>query len=359
MMILFLIGSFSILLFLIYRQMIWIYHSCSKRIFQGVALWSLLILLGLLIRFAFPFAQITQETIRTGVLLLSTIGLLWIVFLTIAGLFSYVVKTKLRKDVAVKSLLCIVLVLSISITFIGRKQALHIQTIAYDVTIDKPLKHELRFALISDTHIGSGFDRSSISELFTTLQQQNIDALLISGDLFDEATPLSEMEYFCEQSRRLHLKDGMFYVSGNHELLQPKQSTYETMLETCGYTILRDDYVLVDDAYYIAGRLDKKQKRADIKEITKGMDVQKPLIVLDHRPDYDKEGKGIIDVQLSGHTHQGQIFPNTLLTKIPYPHDYGVYKDPYLMIVSSGLGTWGFPIRLGSHSELVIVRIMN
>ena len=81
------------------------------------------------------------------------------------------------------------------------------------------------------------------------------------------------------------------------------------------------------------------------------------MILLEHRPESVEESLDAQLLQLSGHTHNGQIFPNTVLTRIPYPRAYGNYDVGYRMLVSSGAGTWGFPMRVASHNEILFVTI--
>lgn len=89
------------------------------------------------------------------------------------------------------------------------------------------------------------------------------------------------------------------------------------------------------------------------------MDSTLPLILLDHQPlEIDKSRQDQIDLQLSGHTHEGQIFPGNLITKLIYELDYGYMKrGNYNLIVSSGYGTWGPPLRIGTHSEIVCATV--
>lgn len=138
-------------------------------------------------------------------------------------------------------------------------------------------------------------------------------------------------------------------------MLSKNRKAYETLLKQSGIHILKDETAFVDHRFYVIGRKDKKERRMELATFIKSCQADKPIIVIDHRPCFDDVHA--IDLQVSGHTHQGQIFPNTLFTKLAYPYDYGTYQKPYPMIVSSGAGTWGLPIRIGTTSEIVKITL--
>jgi predicted MPP superfamily phosphohydrolase len=99
--------------------------------------------------------------------------------------------------------------------------------------------------------------------------------------------------------------------------------------------------------------------RKDLSTLLQGVDKKLPIILLDHQPyNLSEAEKNGVDLQLSGHTHKGQISPGNLITKKVYEVDWGYEKKGNFNIyVSSGVGTWGPPIRTGSHSEIVDIYI--
>ncbi|MEH7388549.1 metallophosphoesterase, partial [Bacillus sp. JJ1521] len=111
---------------------------------------------------------------------------------------------------------------------------------------------------------------------------------------------------------------------------------------------------------YIIGRNDETDKnRVEIRNLVSSLDSSKPLIMLDHQPnELDAAEANEIDLILSGHTHRGQVFPGNLITGMLYENDYGILKKGDLhSIVSSGFGTWGPPLRLGTRSEVVLINV--
>jgi predicted MPP superfamily phosphohydrolase len=140
----------------------------------------------------------------------------------------------------------------------------------------------------------------------------------------------------------------------------------EKNLTDGGITLLRDKAVKIEDSFYVIGRDDTSVKRYSdserkaIASIDKSIDKSLPIIVLDHQPSNLGEPSNFgADLQFSGHTHKGQFFPNNLITKRIFESDYGYYKkDNMQLIVSSGFGTWGSPIRIGTKSEIVHVNLI-
>jgi predicted MPP superfamily phosphohydrolase len=126
-----------------------------------------------------------------------------------------------------------------------------------------------------------------------------------------------------------------------------------------------DETALIADSFYVVGRKDKasagfgSDRRLPISELIAPLDQSKPLIMLDHQPsDIAKAAENGIDLSVSGHTHRGQMMPNHLITKRLFELDWGYLKKGGLhAIVSSGFGTWGPPVRIGSRSEVIHIEV--
>jgi predicted MPP superfamily phosphohydrolase len=132
-----------------------------------------------------------------------------------------------------------------------------------------------------------------------------------------------------------------------------------------GIKVLRDETVEIAGALYVAGRKDKTAESADpsgrlkVSDLLSPLDLDKPVILMDHQPTkFQQAAEAGADILLSGHTHRGQFFPNHLLTKRLFELDWGyMRKGAMHVIVSSGFGTWGPPIRIGSRSEIIQLEI--
>jgi predicted MPP superfamily phosphohydrolase len=131
-------------------------------------------------------------------------------------------------------------------------------------------------------------------------------------------------------------------------------------MEEADITVLRDSYQLIADSFYLVGRDDAhNSNRKELDTVISGIDKSLPVILMDHNPSYLEDGDNAqIDLQLSGHTHQGQFFPLNLVTDKVFEVDWGyLQKDHMQVIVSNGFGTWGPPIRVGNRPEIVEIFI--
>jgi predicted MPP superfamily phosphohydrolase len=140
-------------------------------------------------------------------------------------------------------------------------------------------------------------------------------------------------------------------------------------LERSNIKLLNDDFVMIDKRLILFGRVDPSPiggfgelKRKDITRIIDSLDDNLPIVVMDHTPSKLEQYGEKIDVVLSGHTHKGQIFPGNLITNALFDVDYGQYQkdasSPHV-IVTSGVGTWGMPMRVGSNCEIVSIYLHN
>ena len=169
-----------------------------------------------------------------------------------------------------------------------------------------------------------------------------------------------------EEFKKIHSKYGVYAVFGNHEYYGGAidKIAYEYEI-SANFNLLRDKTVKIDNSFYLVGREDllyerySKTKRRKIDELLSDTDRQLPIIVIDHQPANLSEGeKAGVDLQFSGHTHKGQLLPANIVTKRLFENDFGLLaKNTYNVVVSSGVGTWGPPIRIGSASEIVQVEI--
>lgn len=216
----------------------------------------------------------------------------------------------------------------------------------------------LDIVLVSDVHLGYINGTSSLDKMNKMINDLNPDIVLIAGDLVDmELKPVVEKNML-EKLKDIKSRYGVFFATGNHDIYGRKADEITRILRENGIFVLRDEKVLVNDELYIAGR--DNFSRTPISEIvSQNPENQKPVIILQHTPDTIFEAaENNIFMQVSGHTHKGQLFPGRLFTKRIFPLDYGLKKfDNTNVIVSSGYGTWGPPVRVGSRSEICLIKI--
>ena len=219
--------------------------------------------------------------------------------------------------------------------------------------------------MISDVHMGIAIKENGVNEMVNSINKLNPDIVLFCGDIFDENTSTKLKEYSREAFKNIKSKYGVYDITGNHEYGAGDLSETISYFKDANIKFLQDESIKIANSFYVVGRNDPASKRItgqDIKplrDILKDVDKSLPIIVLNHRPEelQEAETEGV-DLQLSGHTHKGQIFPGNLVTNYLNEKDYGyLKKDNFNLIVSSGYGTWGPPMRIGSKSEIVNIKI--
>jgi len=236
----------------------------------------------------------------------------------------------------------------------------------YNTTIDKPAGEfkNLRIAAVSDIHLGSVIRKRSIIKLSSMMKDLNPDVVLLLGDIIDgEIGPVLRgdlLQYFtCPRCR-----EGIYAIAGNHEYIGGGSKTIP-YIESKGIRVLKDEIITLDGGIQLIGRIDRDalrfygKGRKSIGELISQADTTKPMILLDHQPFHLEESvRNGIDLQLSGHTHNGQMWPLNYITRMIYDVSYGYVKRGNTnIIVSSGYGLWGPRVRSGSRSEVLLINI--
>lgn len=261
-----------------------------------------------------------------------------------------------------------VVIVSFLVIIYGVYNASDITVKEYDVLIDHKNTGEIKnfnVVMFSDTHIGTTIKEDELDEIVTTINGINPDIIFLCGDIFDEGTSQYLKEYASNAFSEFKSRFGAYYITGNHEYYSGDAENSIKFIQNSGINVLKDEYSLVDNSFYIAGRMDMEVRRENgverkgVAEILEGVNKELPVILLDHRPVGINESKeNGVDLQLSGHTHAGQIFPINFLSSISNDLNYGYMKDDdFNIIVTSGCGTWGVPIRIGSSTEIVNIKL--
>lgn len=256
-----------------------------------------------------------------------------------------------------------VIALLIGLLGYGTWNALHPVYKAYDITVAKNAgaNSELHAVLVSDLHLGAIVNNSRLDALVTKINQRHPDIVFLAGDVIDGSIEPFVQENMAVTLKRLKPGLGVYAVPGNHDGHNQEVVPY---LEAAGVKVLNDRYCLINNSFYVAGRSNRGHGmesggRPDLRAVLSGADQRLPVILLDHNPsDLAEAEAGGVDLQLSGHTHQGQMFPNNYVTGNMYDIDWGYLRKGNLqVIVSSGFGTWGPPIRIGTTPEIVDLRV--
>lgn len=236
----------------------------------------------------------------------------------------------------------------------------------YDITINKSAGDikTFRIAAVSDIHLGSIIRKRSLKKMSVILQKLNPDLVLLLGDIVDgEIGPVMRgdlLKYFTPPE----CKDGLLAITGNHEFIGGAARTIP-YIESKGIRILKDEIVTIDGGIQLIGRIDRdsyrfyRKQRLSLGELMSQVDTTRPVILLDHQPfQYNESVKYGVDLELSGHTHNGQMWPLNYVTGMIYELSYGYLKKGNTQfIVSSGYGLWGPRVRSASHSEVLLINI--
>lgn len=233
----------------------------------------------------------------------------------------------------------------------------------------------LRIIQFADSHVGTTFDGISFADHVRSMQEENPDIVVVTGDYVDDDSSREDMVNACKALGTLKTTYGVYYSFGNHDkgYYGDKYRGYSgddliAELEKNGVKVLQDEVELIDDRLYLIGRQDRSEEsrgapRAEMKDLMNGLDDGKFSIVLDHQPhDYDAQTEAKVDLVLSGHTHGGQLFPFNYVGEWTGENDktYGLEKrDNTNFIVTSGISDWAIKFKTGCKSEYVVVDVKS
>lgn len=264
---------------------------------------------------------------------------------SILDISSIIFRSIIKTSYATAGAVVIALVIAIVIYSIIEARNLTIKHI--DVPVDS-LKKEIRIVQLSDIHVGTIHKEKFLQKIVDAANSQDPDIIVITGDLFDGSGPLTDDML----SPLKKLKSPVYFITGNHENYLGKEKAVE-LVKKNNITVLENESVKIKGIQLIGipnpvNETDRRTDKLDGINLSKNM----TKVVLYHLPIFQKGA----DLQLSGHTHNGQIYPFTLLVKIMFQEAYGLFShDESYMYVTSGIGTWGPPMRFFSPSEIVVI----
>lgn len=242
----------------------------------------------------------------------------------------------------------------------------------YKIYTNKNIRDEgYRVAMISDLHYGTVMNREKLQAVCNDIEEAEPDIVVLCGDIVDEKTTIEQMKEATEILGDIKSKYGVFYIYGNHDDARYSSIPSYTKDELKNELLSNNIHVLVDESYeinddfVIVGRDDegfsKEEGRKSSEDLIANIDKSKFILLLDHQPSELNLNSSLgYDLQLSGHTHKGQIWPAGLISELFNFNEleYGYKKiGDYEIIVSSGISGWNYPIRTGSKSEYLIIDI--
>jgi hypothetical protein len=260
---------------------------------------------------------------------------------------------------------------SLALTFIvvayGLFNATQIRSVTYNIQFNDVTLNGFTIVMVSDLHLGGLNSESKIERMVSIINGMEPDIVCIVGDIFnDDFNLIRNPERAATLLRSIESTHGVFAVLGNHD----GGSTLPQMMDFLTYsdiTLLNDEHVIIDDRVALFGRLDASPiggfgglMRQDVSCMIKTLSLTYPVIVMDHNPSHINEYGPETALLLSGHTHRGQVFPGSLITRAMFTVDYGHYRkdqnSPHV-IVTSGVNLWGPPMRIGTKNEVVQIII--
>jgi len=222
-----------------------------------------------------------------------------------------------------------------------------------------------RLVQLSDVHVGPTIGRSFIDDVVSKVNELGADMIAITGDLVDG--PVHELELAVRPLGDMESRHGTFFVTGNHEYYSGADS-WLTYLEGIGIRPLRNECIELGDescAIQVAGVDDWTAHQfgnghgANLEKALGGRDESKPVVLLAHQPKQFDEARDLrVDLQISGHTHGGQIFPFGFFARLVQPFVSGLHRRGDSQIyVSSGTGYWGPPMRIAAPAEITLIEL--
>lgn len=322
------------------------------------------------------------STYWIGIMLYSLLYVVLFDLLRLIAKHTNLKNTLLFSRGSVISIGSVVVACAVATCLYGIFNARNIKVNEYSVTVNKSCgsdKH-LKAVLVADLHMGYAIGVDHITNMVKKINEQNADIVIIAGDIFDNSYDgMDDPEGIKAQLKSIKSKYGVYAVYGNHDIDEKilmgftfdwggKQLNSEKMtnfIKECDIKLINDESVLINDEFYLVGRRDTDKPgtedgtRTEISELTKDLDKTKPIFVLSHEPDeLQKTADAGADIDFSGHTHDGQLFPGNLTIGLFWENPCGmIKKDNMYSIVTSGVGVYGTFMRVGTDAEICSVDI--
>jgi predicted MPP superfamily phosphohydrolase len=275
--------------------------------------------------------------------------------------FCYFVPVEVIRSQKFRTIsLCILFVFSAAVVIIGSAHYNTIRVKEYQVDVPRKsavIKH-LKIAMAADFHLGQITSQQFMKKFTAKINSLHPDIVLIPGDIVEGHREDGDMTKFERMFRQIKSKYGVYASPGNHE--SHGRNSKLDFFTNAGINLLEDTFVVVDNSFCLVGRNDRRSNnRKPIDELLDNIPGHLPVIVLDHRPtELESMSKHGVDIQLSGHTHYGQLFPFNYIIKNLYELGWGYKKIRQThFFVTSGIQGWGPPVRTAGNSEIMVINV--
>lgn len=333
-------------------------------------------------RNAFTIVIRRISTYWAGIMLYSLMFICFFDLLRLIAKHTKLKNTRLFSRTSVISIGSIIACCAVAVCLFGIIHARDIKTKEYSVNVNKSCgdTKNMKAVLVADLHMGYAIGVQQITKMVDKINAQNPDIVVIAGDIFDNSYDgLDDPEGIKKQLKSIKSKYGVYATFGNHDINEKilmgftfdwsgtnhNDSRMTSFVKDCGITLMQDDSLLVDNKFYLVGRRDKEKSgntdgsRKTIKELTDNLDKTKPVFVIAHEPDELQETANAgADIDFSGHTHDGQLFPGNITVNLMWENPAGMLKkDNMTSIVTSGVGIYGPYMRVGTDADISVVNI--
>ena len=348
----------------------YIYTRVSSGLNLGDSARKILRLSFLSLALLFVVAEVTVRHPMPKIFnIFSWIGMIWLGVVSI-GIFLFFINDISRifvhsPNYRYLSTVCVIS-LTILLSTVSVINVLLLKPVLKEIIIktDKAiLPNGFTIIQLSDIHLNLFYPENNLREIVEITNSCCPDLVLITGDLID--ADLTKKPVFFEILKQLKSTYGVYAVTGNHEFYAGMPRFIETA-ENSNIKVIRNGSININNEFVLAGIDDNAAKRfeksgIDIEKILRDCDKDKFIILMSHQPDiFDKAVELGIDLQLSGHTHRGQIPPMDIIVSLIFKYPYGLYKkDSSYLYTTSGTGYWGPPMRLTSRCEIVKINLVN
>ncbi len=226
------------------------------------------------------------------------------------------------------------------------------------ITVFSPDLPTIKIAVISDSHLGMGVSQKRWDNALLQLEKEKPDIVFVLGDVFEYGP---DADKYAARLAAFKTPLGTYGVFGNHEYYVGYENS-KNFYQKAGIKLLENDLITLPNGVQIAGLKDIKTARVtqqDVSNLLANTESDQPLIVLSHTPLYAEEMAHYgTDLLLSGHTHNGQIWPFNYLVKLQFPRVYGLFDvNNMKFYITSGMFYWGIPLRLFAPAELPIIEV--
>ena len=286
-------------------------------------------------------------------------GSLWTVFVIYTAMIALVLDVARILCPKFKCNVLHACVISLALLCYGHYNYRNPRIVPMDIVLDKPMTGALKMVVVSDLHLGHGTGKGVLKRFVRMINNESPDVILIAGDLIDNSVDAVIAEHLEEELSLLQAPMGVYMSPGNHEYISGYEEC-ERFLENTPIKMLRDTVVNLPCGVQLLLRDDAaNKKRLKVNKFVALADEERPMIMVDHHPrEIAKKDKLGVDLQISGHTHHGQVWPGNYITDYIFEQSNGYRKWSHSHVwVSSGLSLWGPSVRLGTDGDIAVITL--